>query len=206
MNNALAVLALTFFLSGVAQANPFVEGDAEAGKAKAVTCAACHGPDGNSVNPQWPSLAGQHADYILGQLKAFKAGARMDPLMTGQAMQLSEQDMQDLAVYYAGLSRAAKAVAEPASTDLGARLYRGGDDENNTSACIACHGPRGLGNPGVPVPSVKGQHAVYSAAQLRAYASGQRKTDGPTREMRDIAATLSEEDIRALSSYMQGLQ
>lgn len=206
MNKTLAALALTLFLSGAVQANPFVEGDAEAGKGKAITCAACHGPDGNSVNPEWPSLAGQHADYILQELKAFKAGVRMNPLMMGQVMGLDEQDMQDLAVFYAALPRAAKPVADPASTDLGARLYRGGDDENNTSACIACHGPRGLGNPGVPVPSVKGQHAVYSATQLRAYASGERRTDGPTRVMRDIAATLGEEDIRALSSYMQGLQ
>ena len=74
------------------------------------------------------------------------------------------------------------------------------------ATCIACHGPTGLGNPAASVPSVKGQYAVYAAQQLRNYASGARTSDGATRVMRDIAATLSEEDIVAVSAYMQGLQ
>ena len=189
-----------------ASADGLVDGDAEAGKAKAITCGACHGQDGNSVNPVWPSIAEQHPTYILKQLQAFKSGARTEPLMLGQAMMLSDEDMRNLAVYYSELPAATKVVADPATLDHGERLYRGGSRDNNTPACIACHGPNGRGNPAASYPSLKGQYAVYAAAQLRAYASGARTSDGPTRIMRDIAAKLSEEDIVAVSSYVQGLQ
>ena len=208
------VAALTILLlTGTAFGNPLVAGDAEAGKAKSITCSACHGADGNSVNPVWPSIAGQHPTYIVEQLMAFKGDAvnqippsRSEPLMFGQVMLLNEEDMKNLAVYYAEMPAAAKSVADPDSVDRGQRIYRGGDRESGTPACNACHGPTGRGNPAAAVPSVKGQYAVYSAAQLRAYASGTRRSDGPTRVMRDIASNLSEEDILAVSSYMQGLQ
>jgi len=213
MKNFLIGLATSIILVGAASADGLVDGDAEAGKAKAITCAACHGADGNSVNPVWPSIAGQHATYIVDQLMAFKGQkdkdldpTRSEPLMLGQVMLLNEQDMKNIAVYYAGLPAATKTVEDPASLDRGQRLYRGGDRKNKTAACNACHGPTGRGNPAASVPSVKGQYAVYAAAQLRAYASGARKSDGPTRVMRDIASTLSEEDIIAVASYMQGLK
>jgi cytochrome c553 len=206
MKRKFAAFAMCCFFCGPAAPDALVDGDAQAGKDKAVTCGACHGGDGNSVNPVWPSLAGQHATYIFEQLQAFKNGTRSDPLMVGQVMMLNDDDMRNLAVYYAGLPAAAKAVADPETVDRGARIYRGGDRENQTSACIACHGPTGRGNPGASYPSLKGQYATYNAMQLRAYASGARKSDGTTRVMRDIAATLSEEDIVAVSSYVQGLQ
>ena len=206
MKNITAALALTVFLSGIANADGLVEGDAAAGEAKAITCAACHGQDGNSVNPVWPSIAGQHATYIVDQLQAFKGGARNEPLMLGQVMMLNDEDMRNLAVFFSGKPPAAKAVSDPSIVDRGQRIYRGGDRENRSSACIACHGPSGRGNPAASVPMVRGQYAQYTAAQLRAYASGTRTSDGPTRVMRDIASTLSEEDIVAVSSYMQGLQ
>jgi len=173
---------------------------------KATTCAACHGQDGNSVNPIWPSLAGQHSTYIVKQLEAFKSGARTEPLMLGQVMMLNDEDMRNLAVYYSDMPTAAKSVANPATVDRGQRLYRGGDRKTGASACIACHGPTGRGNPAASVPSIRGQYAVYAAAQLRAFASGARKSDGSTRVMRDIAARLSEDDIVAVASYVQGLQ
>lgn len=201
--NLCLILAL---LAGPVSADGLMDGDAEEGKAKAVTCGACHGADGNSVNPVWPSLAGQHASYIVEQLQAFKTGSRNEPLMLGQVMTLSDEDMRNLAVYYAALPAAAKAVSDPASVDRGQRIYRGGDRESRASACMACHGPTGRGNPAASYPSLKGQYATYNATQLRAYASGARKSDGPTRVMRDIAARLSEEDIVAVSSYIQGLQ
>lgn len=213
MKNFFSALAISILFMGTTFAEGLVDGDAAAGKAKAITCGACHGADGNSVAPVWPSLAGQHATYIVKQLKAFKgvpdkalAPTRSDPLMLGQVMLLNDQDMKNLAVYFSELPAAAKSVADPAVVDRGQRLYRGGDRDNQTAACNACHGPKGRGNPAASVPSVKGQYAVYTAAQLRAYASGARKSDGPTRVMRDIAATLSEEDIVAVASYMQGLQ
>lgn len=206
MKKKFVAFGLCFLFSGVSQAEVLMDGDAEAGKAKSVTCGACHGADGNSVNPVWPSIAGQHPTYIFEQMQAFKNGTRSEPLMLGQVMSLSDEDMRNLAVYYAGMPAAAKAVADPSTVDRGERLYRGGDRESSTSACIACHGPTGRGNPAASYPSLKGQYATYNAAQLRAYADGTRKSDGPTRVMRDIAAKLSEEDIVAVSSYVQGLQ
>jgi cytochrome c553 len=203
--NLTAVLASMIF-AGTAFADGLVEGDAEAGKAKSITCAACHGADGNSVNPVWPSIAGQHATYLIEQLQAFKNGTRNEPLMLGQVMMLNDDDMKNLAVYYSGMTAAAKSVADASVIDRGERIYRGGDRESSASACIACHGPTGRGNPAAGVPAVKGQYAVYAATQLRNYANGTRTSDGPTRVMRDIAARLSEEDIVALASYMQGLQ
>jgi cytochrome c553 len=187
-------------------AETLLEGSAEAGQARSVTCAACHGPDGNSANPGWPSLAGQNAPYILKQLEAYKSGSRTDPLMTGQAMPLSEQEMRDLAVYYAGQTVAPKVVAARESVSKGEALYQGGDAENQVAACLACHGPTGRGNPAAAYPMLKGQHATYTAAQLRNYANGQRKSDGPTRVMREIAAQLKEDDILAVASYIQGLK
>jgi cytochrome c553 len=211
---SLAILLLTILLlTGSAFGNPLVDGNAEAGKAKAITCGACHGVDGNSVNPVWPSIAGQHPTYIIDQLKAFKGDAtnnippsRNEPLMLGQVMMLGDDDMKNVAVYFSEMPAAVKSVADPSSVDRGQRIFRGGDRASGTPACNACHGPTGRGNPAASVPSLKGQYAIYTAAQLRAYASGTRQSDGPTRVMRDIASRLSEEDIVAVASYVQGLQ
>ncbi len=200
---ATAALALA---ATQAFAESLVEGNAEDGEAKSLTCTACHGPQGISASPVWPNLAGQNAAYTVQQLQAFKDGSRQDPLMSGQAMMLSDQDMADLAVYFEGLPAAAQAVANPKSVDRGEALYRGGNLENGTTACLACHGPTGRGNPAAKYPAIQGQHATYTAKQLNDYKSGARKTDGKTRIMRDIAATLDAEDIEALSSYIQGLK
>ena len=200
---AMAGLTLTAF---TAQASSLVEGSVEDGKAKALTCTACHGPEGNSVNPLWPNIAGQNAPYLQAQLKAFKAGERQDPLMTSQAMLLSDEDMADLAVYFEGLPMAAQAVKDPSSVALGESLYRGGNLETGVAACIACHGPSGDGNPAAKYPALRGHHAAYTAKQLRDYASGARTSDGKTRVMRDIAARLSDDEIAAISSYVQGLK
>lgn len=206
MKIKLAALTFAALLSGTSWGQGLVDGSAEAGQAKAVTCGACHGPEGNSVNPQWPSIAGQHSTYIVQQLQAFKNGTRTEPLMLGQALMLSDEDMRNLAAYFSQKTTATKVIADPSTLDHGQRLYRGGNRENQTPACIACHGPNGRGNPAASYPSLKGQYAIYLAKQLRDYASGLRRSDGPTRVMRDIAAKLSEEDIVAVSSYIQGLQ
>lgn len=188
------------------QAESLIDGSAEDGKTKAVTCAACHGADGVSVNPLWPNLAGQGASYLVAQLKAFKEGTRENPLMTSQAMMLSEQDMADLAVYFEGLPAPVQAVADPDLVAKGEALYRGGDVTNQVAACIACHGPTGTGNPAAAYPALKGQHAAYTAKQLKDYASGDRVSDGKTRIMREIAGKLSADEIDALASYVQGLK
>jgi len=195
------------------QAESLVEGSAEAGKAKAITCMACHGPEGISVNPLWPNIAGQSATYIASQLTAFRDGAmdpqgaeRHDPLMSPQSLALTDEDIRNLAVYFEGLPAPAQAVANASTVDKGEALYRGGDMNNGTAACLACHGPTGRGNPAANYPALQGQHAVYTAKQLKDYASGTRTSDGKTRIMRDIAARLSPEDIDALASYVQGLR
>lgn len=181
------------------------EGSAEAGRQKAATCAACHGQDGNSLNPEWPSLAGQHAQYIVKALQAYKpGGSRNNPLMLGQVSLLSEQDMLDLGAYFASQARA-PAMADPDLVAAGERLYRGGNKDRGVSACIACHGPRGLGNPGASYPAVAGQHATYTAASLRAYAKNERRSDA-NQMMRNVSSLLSENEILAVSSYIQGLQ
>ena len=205
-------LASLFAITGLAlaatqvQADSLVDGSIEDGKAKSLTYTACHGPEGNSVSPMWPNIAGQNAPYLLTQLKAFKDGSRTDPLMSAQAMMLSDQDMADLAVYFESLPAAAQSVKDASTVSRGETLYRGGNTENGVSACLACHGPTGRGNPAAKYPALQGQHADYTAKQLNDYASGARVSDGKTRIMRDIAERLSKEDIAALSSYVQGLK
>lgn len=183
------------------------QGDAAAGQAKAAVCAACHGMDGNSVNPEWPSLAGQHANYTVAQLAAFKAGERQNALMSPMSMGLSEQDMQDLAAYYAAQAVKVEPVP-PAAVERGRALYRLGDAKKEISACAACHGPAGRGNGPAQIPAISGQRSTYTAAQLKAYASGARKStsEAKTAMMQLVAAQLSEADIAALAAYIQGLK
>lgn len=205
MNTKFATLAFFLLTAGLAQAESLIDGSADAGKSKSLTCSACHGADGNSVNPEWPNLAGQHATYAYAQLKAFKEGKRVNALMSGQAMMLQEQDMRDLAVYFESQASSARAVADASNAERGQGVYRGGDKEDAVSACIACHGPNGRGNPAANYPSIAGQYAVYTAKQLRDYASGTRKSVGSNQAMQDIASRLSEDDILAVASYIQGL-
>ena len=205
MNKKLAALIFACVLSAPVSAESLLEGSAEAGQAKAVVCGACHGIDGNSVNPEWPNLAGQHAGYSYKQLMAFKNGDRMNALMLGQVAMLSEDDMRNLAVYFESQTPAARSVADESLVRRGEAIYRGGIRDKGVAACIACHGPNGKGNPAANYPVIGGQYAVYAAKQLRDYASGARKSDGPTRVMREIASGLSEDEILAVSSYVQGL-
>lgn len=196
----LAPLGALFAIAGVAAA----KGSAEAGQTKTATCVACHGLDGNSVNPEWPTIAGQHEQYTLKQLKAFKTGVRQNVLMSPMATPLSEQDMEDLAAYYA--SQTAKGLeADRSKVQLGQQIYRGGGKEAGIPACIACHGPDGKGNPAASYPSIRGQHAAHVALQLRAYKKHERTTD-QNEMMRDIAVKLSDEQIDAVSAYVQGLR
>ena len=202
----LIVLAASMLAVTQVQAESLVDGDADAGKNKALTCTACHGAAGNSANPMWPTIAGQHAKYTASQLHGFKDGGRADPLMTSQAMLLSETDIADLAAYFEGLAGAAQPVADPKLLARGEALYRGGNAEEGIPACTGCHGPTGRGNAAAVYPSLQGQHATYTSKQLQDYASGARKTGGKTQIMQAISARLSSEDIEALASYVQGLR
>lgn len=197
---ALSVLAAVTLLAG----QTLAAGDANAGAEKASTCAACHGKDGNSVNPQWPSLAGQNESYLIAALQAFRDGSRSDILMGAQAASLSEQDMADLSAYFAAQTPARR-TADPDLAEAGARLYRGGNKEAGISACIACHGPTGQGNAPAAYPALAGQHAAYTTKQLNDYKSGARTSDGDSQIMRNITARLNQDEIEAVAAYMQGL-
>jgi cytochrome c553 len=190
----------------LADSTPWEPGSIDAGKAKANTCAACHGSDGNSVNPEWPSLAGQHPAYIVDQLKAYQSGQRQNVLMTGMAMPLSEEDMWDLAQYFAAQAPAPRTAGD-GNYRRGAEIYRGGILEKNVPACAACHGPAGGGNPLLQYPVVAGQHMTYLVDTLKAYASGERKSDADNAQMmRTIASRLSEDEMKAVAAFMQGLR
>lgn len=159
---------------------------------------------GTSVNPEWPNLAGQHETYLIAQLQQFKQGARVDPLMTPMSVGLTEADMQDLGAHYAQQTPAGL-EADPSNWRNGEKLYRGGDPERELPACIACHGPQGKGNGPAKYPALRAQHAVYVLKQLKGFADGTR--DSPGNDiMKTIAAKLTDEEMRALASYMQGLR
>ena len=179
-------------------------GSVEAGAAKAIVCQACHGGNGNSINPEWPSLAGLGADYIAEQLKNFKDGKRANPVMMPNAMSLSAADMADLGAYFDGLTNTGL-EADPSYWQAGEKLYRGGDAARAIPACMACHGPTGRGNEPAKFPALRGQQSVYVVKQLNDYASGARTT-GPNEIMQTIAKRLSPEDIRNLASYLKGIR
>lgn len=158
------------------------------------------------MNPEWPSLAGQHEKYIVKALRSYKDGTRDVVLMASQAAVLSEQDMEDVAAFYASQTRAQQ-TADPALAKQGESIYRGGDMEREISACMACHGPSGRGNPAAGYPALAGQHATYTANQLLAYRANTRQTDADLNQvMRNVSALLSEAEIEAVASYIQGLQ
>jgi cytochrome c553 len=185
-------------------AGPAAAGDAALGAQKAAVCGACHGMNGSSVNPEWPNLAGQPEPYVVAQLQQFKQGARVNPLMTPMAAPLSEQDMKDLGAHFSQQTPAGL-EADPSTWKAGEKLYRGGDAARGIPACIACHGPQGRGNGPARYPALRAQHAVYAYNQLKAFASGGRKSSGND-IMQVVASRLTDDEMRALASYAQGLR
>ena len=179
-------------------------GDPEAGKSKAASCAACHGADGNSVNPEWPKLAGQHEDYLVKQLTFFKHGERDNDTMKGMSAGLSDRDRQDLAAFYAS-QKTTIGEADPELVELGQKLYRSGNAESGVAPCMGCHGPNGAGNPAAGYPALRGQHALYVENQLHAFASGVRHNENAIKMMQILASRMTNREIKAVSSYIQGL-
>ena len=190
-------------------------GDAAAGQAKSAVCGACHGTDGNSMAPNFPKLAGQAESYIVKQLQDMKASpARREvPEMMGFVPGLSDQDMADLAAYYAK-QKPTGGAADPALVELGQKVFRAGNQASGVAACASCHGATGKGMPEAGFPALAGQHAVYVETQLKAFraagredAEGKRRTnDGEGKMMQATAARLSDNEIKALASYINGLQ
>jgi len=179
-------------------------GSVEAGATKAVLCAACHGANGNSANPEWPSLAGLGAEYITEQLTNFKQGKRVNAVMYPIASTLSADDMADLGAYFNSLPNTGL-EADPTYWEAGEKLYRGGDPSRGIPACMACHGPTGAGNGPAKFPALRGQHSVYVVKQLTDYASGARTT-GPNGIMQTIAKRLTPDDMRNVAAYVQGIR
>ena len=200
MNKVLVSLLLTLGLTGLAQA----AGDAAAGQGKVAVCGACHGADGNSPAPNFPKLAGQGERYLLKQLHDIKSGARPVVEMTGMLDNLSDQDMADIAAYFASQQMSVGA-ADPKLVERGEALFRGGKLEEGMPACTGCHSPDGAGLAAAGFPHLGGQHAQYVAKQLTDFREGDRTNDGDAMIMRAIAAKLSNKDIEAVSSFIQGL-
>ncbi|MEE9302757.1 MAG: c-type cytochrome [Thiotrichaceae bacterium] len=199
----LTLLSTTCSFANSAATEIKTAGDAAKGKEKSASCAACHGADGNSGNPLWPKLAGQHANYIEKQLTDFHDKKRNDATMTAMVAPLSPADIKDIAAFYSqqttkpGAGNKEKVV-------LGKTIYKGGNLTTHVTACAACHSPTGLGNPAANYPRVSGQHAAYIAKQLKDFKKGTRANDSSSM-MRSIAKRMSDEEIEAVAEYMSGL-
>jgi cytochrome c553 len=200
----LVCLFMGFSVSAVEQ------GNAENGKAKSITCGACHGVDGNSAISMNPKLAGQHAKYLAKQLTEFKLASqtggkegRNNAIMNGMSAALSEQDILDLAAYFSSQD-ATPGESSQDSIVQGNKLYVGGDLKRGITACIACHGPKGNGTSLSGFPDISGQHSDYIASQLKAFRSGDR-ANSLNGMMADIAKRLTDEDIKVISNYVAGL-
>ena len=207
-------------------ANVYAESNSNTGKNKAAACAGCHGEDGNSVMPGFPKLAGQHKDYLVKQLQAFKSGARQSAMMSALAASLDDQAIEDIAAYYSNNKITPNQnLSLPASDDddapaktpeqkkaeladliaKGSNLYRNGDLANAVSACIACHGPYGEGNRPANFPNLHAQHADYLIKTLQDFKNGQR-SKSPENMMRMIAGKMSEQEIIAVAYYIASLK
>ena len=197
-------IALTLALTSLISFGSVHAADAEAGKQKTIVCAACHGADGNSVNPIWPSLAGQHASYVAKQLREFKNGKRVDPTMIGMVAALSEEDMDNIAAYFE-TQQSKPATFDAALLEQGQDIYRGGITETSVAACMGCHGPEGEGNGPAKYPSLKGQHSQYVVTQLKAFKSGSRAND-EGKMMRNVANRMSEAEMQAVAAYIAGMK
>ncbi len=180
-------------------------GDANAGAAKATACVACHGNDGTSTIPDYPHIAGQNAKYLEIQMRQMRDGERDIPLMAGQLDTMSDQDLKDIAAYYA--SQPGKiGQASPENLELGEQIYRGGILDKNVAACTACHSPSGNGNTLAGFPRISGQPVGYTVTQLKSYREDERTSDEYVNGMmRDIAARMTDNEIEAVANYIQGL-
>ena len=200
MNKVILSLIVSLGATGLA----FAKGDAVAGKTKVTTCTACHGATGVSLAPNYPNLAGQGERYLAKQIMDIKAGSRSVPEMIPFVSSLSQQDADDIAAFYAS-QPAPSSVTDPKYVSLGEELYRAGNAKKGVPACAACHSPTGQGNSLAGYPHISGQHAQYTAKQLRDFREGDRMNDGDTTVMRTIAEKLSNKEVEAVANYIQGL-
>ncbi len=188
-----------------APAAPASKGDPKAAESIVTqVCAACHAADGNSVAAANPKLAGLNAEYLNKQLVEFKSGARKNAIMSGMVANLSAQDMLNLAAYYSAQQPKAGTSKDEALALQGQKIYRGGVQGAGVPACASCHGAQGQGIP-VQFPRLAGQHGDYIYSQLNSFRLGTRTNDG-AKMMRSIATKMSDADMKAVASYIQGLR
>lgn len=182
----------------------YAQGNPQAGQNKAVVCAACHGQQGISMTPAWPNLAGQNEQYFVKQLKDIKVGKlRNVPTMTAIIANFTEQDMDDLASFYAKMPLTEGSTLKK-YVQRGEQIYRGGDFDKHIAACIACHGPKGTGNAQAGFPVLSGQKSAYTVMQLQAFKDGKRTND-LNHIMQDISGRMSPDDMEAVAHYIEGL-
>jgi len=213
MKKKLLALSLALAFTG-ASGILHAEGNISAGKEKAAACVSCHGDNGNSIVSTFPKLAQQHSSYLIKQLQDFKKGTRKNPMMSSIAMGLTDDDMVDIAAYYADQEVSANELpildddedenktagnkTIQAIIAQGSDLYRNGDLTREVSACIACHGPFGEGNKPAAFPVLKSQHADYLIKTLTDFKTGAR-SNNPENMMHMIAQKMTDEEIKAVS-------
>ena len=183
----------------------FAEGDAAHGKTLTTVCQACHGPDGNSASGAFPKLAGQNPSYLVKQMHDIKSGARQVAPMTGMLDNMSDQDIEDLAAYFASQT-ATGGAADPKLVSEGEAIYRAGIRRKGVTACTACHAPDGEGLNAAKFPALAGQWPAYIETQLKAFRGGMRTNDGDSKMMRTNVMDMSDPEIKAVASYIYGLR
>ncbi|HRK77276.1 c-type cytochrome [Thiobacillus sp.] len=197
-------------VAALAATSAFAAAPANKGDPKAAesivnqVCAACHSVDGNSAAAANPNLAGLNSEYIYKQLAEFKSGARKNAIMSGMVASLSPQDMQNLAAHYSAQQPKPGTSADQELALIGQKIYRGGVQGAGVPACASCHGPQGKGIPS-QFPHLAGQHSDYIYAQLNSFRVGERANDA-AKMMRSIAAKMTDADMKAVASYIQGLR
>jgi len=207
-----AAMAILFATSLIAHASEEAKGKADPAKGKVIAetvCVACHGADGNSAAAANPNLAGQVEEYIYKQLKNFKSvdgkpAARNNAIMGGMAAPLSDEDMKNVAAWFASQKQKPAAATDESKIALGQKLWRQGDFKKGVPACAGCHGPAGAGLP-AQYPRLAGQFAEYTEGQLKLFRVDERAND-PEKMMRTIAAKLSDVEIKAVAEYAAGLR
>ena len=191
------------------------QGNADAGQGKTALCAACHGPTGNAISPLFANLAGQGEKYLFKQLRDIQGGSRPIVEMTGMLIGFNDQDLADIAAYYAAqdvkiagsseIASEAFGLDATAMLELGESIYRNGNLEKGVPACSGCHSPTGAGNAPAGYPRLGGQNRDYLITQLENFRGNLRTNDGDTRIMRGVAENLSDLEIDAVTNFIAGL-
>ncbi len=181
----------------------YAAGDAASGQGKVAVCSGCHGADGNSVIPSFPKLAGQGEVYLTKQLIDIRDGNRIVAQMTGILTGRTDQDLADIAAYYS-IQKGTVGATKPELLESGRQIYRAGIAAKGVAACTACHSPTGAGNAQAGFPALGGQHADYIVSSLKAYRT-ETRNNGQAKLMQQVAALMSDKEIEAVASYIQGL-